>query len=816
MKARIRIISASIFSIASILLIGFFGLNSIRRFDESGKWVVHTQQVINEARQILLYCADLETASRGYAITADSEYLEPYHAARANINKSLKRLKKLTRDNAVQAKELLQLQTVIEEKADFCDSINKLCTTEGKMAAQQLISGRRGLKAMASIRQKVGGIIERENNLLRQRSAETDENYTTTYQLILFSLVGSVLILLVTFYLLLRDLHIRSANEKKIRDNEHELKQFFDTIPIGIFIMDKDKKPYYANKSSMELMGIDTLDKVNLQELSNIEHTSGESYQIPDTSLDEAFSQRGDIHRNDLVMKRDGKEIHLSIRSVGVRDSDSKISFVMSIVEDVSLQRKTEQELLRAKKFAEDSDKQKEIFLTNMSHEIRTPMNAIVGFTTLLGDTALTKEQEDYLDSIRIASGNLLHIINDILDLSKIQAGHINFETLDFKPAEILEGLSKVHSPEISSKGLKLAVSLADNVPSYVKGDPLRLRQVLTNLLGNAIKFSDRGTISIQVEKEEENGDELTLAFTVSDQGIGIDADKLPFIFDRFTQADFDTNRLYGGTGLGLNISKSLIEQQNGAISVESRKNEGTTFRFRIPFKKSEIQETSESVSVNKGNKTTAVSSLKILLVEDNMLNQKLALRVMKDFGYHLDTAVNGREALEKLRDNTYDLILMDLQMPELDGYQTTQILRRDFKLTTPIIAMTAHSLAGERDKCLEAGMNDYISKPFKFDQLKMKIDQAIKSAGTAPQQTVQHPGIKKQLEELAILLEKSNLMESKMLIFKLKSQISGIPNIDQTLFSGLEQLIREKAESAALLEEFHSLNATLNQKLRS
>ena len=286
MSSRTRIIAASVFSITSILLIGFFGLNSIRRFDDSGKWVVHTQKVINETRQIMLYCADLETASRGFAITADSEYLEPYHEARAHIDSSLKQLKKLTHDNVLQSREIFNLEQLIDKKAGFCDSINDICASEGKIAAQELISGRRGLKVMASIRDKIGQIIDRENNLLGERSRKTEENYAITYQLILFSLVGSVFVLLITFYMLLRDLRVRTLNEKKIRDNEHELKQFLDTIPVGVFIIDPKKKPYYANKPAMELMGIDSLDRLNLLNLDNLQHSeSGESYKVTEESI---------------------------------------------------------------------------------------------------------------------------------------------------------------------------------------------------------------------------------------------------------------------------------------------------------------------------------------------------------------------------------------------------------------------------------------------------------------------------------------------------------------------------------------------------
>ncbi len=368
----------------------------------------------------------------------------------------------------------------------------------------------------------------------------------------------------------------------------------------------------------------------------------------------------------------------------------------------------------------------KDIFLSNMSHEIRTPMNAIIGFADLLERTPLNPTQAEYLDAISVAGNNLLAIINDILDLSKIEAGKIELESSPVALRKLLKDAVKLSQSKADEKGLRLKASIDMEAPEYVLSDATRLHQILVNLISNAVKFTETGQVTVRLDAERREAQCANLCFQVIDTGIGIAPQDLERIFERFEQASQPREVLFGGTGLGLSIVKMLTELMGGHVEVDSEVGEGTAFRCYLDLP---IAAAAAAEEVRRSqDQEQRLEGVRVLLAEDNALNQKLAAYALKHNGALVDFAENGAEAVKKARANPYDIILMDLQMPILNGYEATEKIRQELKNQTPIIACTAHSLVGERSKCIEAGMNEYISKPYTEAVLAQAIADILNS----------------------------------------------------------------------------------------
>jgi PAS domain S-box-containing protein len=449
--------------------------------------------------------------------------------------------------------------------------------------------------------------------------------------------------------------------------------------------------------------------------------------------------EKGSAADSPLILRhKNGKLTDVLFNGSVYKDDKENVLGVVIVARDVTDQKRIEKELTEAKVFAElaaliaeeakskaeDAVKAKQQFLSNMSHEIRTPMNAIIGFTKVLIKTDLTDKQNEYFNAIKVSGDALIVLIDDILDLAKVDSGKMTFEQTPFKMATSLSAMLHLFETKIQEKNLKLVKNYDTKIPEVLIGDPVRLHQIILNLVSNSVKFTTKGKITVSAHLLSEEDDKVTIGFAVADTGIGIDEEKIATIFENFQQATSGTSRLYGGTGLGLAIVKQLVETQGGTIDVKSQIDEGSTFSFQLSFQKTKAEAESETIITKLDSE---IKNIRVLVVEDIALNQLLMKTLLDDFGFERDIADNGKIAIEMLQKKSYDLILMDLQMPVMNGFEATEYIRNTMNSKIPIIALTADVTTIDLAKCKAVGMNDYIAKPVDEKVLYSKIVGLVK-----------------------------------------------------------------------------------------
>ena len=518
----------------------------------------------------------------------------------------------------------------------------------------------------------------------------------------------------------------RKKIEQEMADGKKLLKTIIDILPLNVYMKDLQSRKTLINKSELNYSKAINEDEVLGKNDFDLYPSKNATISIQE-DMEVFTSRKAILNKETTSINKEGKETWFLTSKIPFINDEDKVMGLIGISYDITDTITQRQELIQAKKIAEEAKKMQEQFLANMSHEIRTPMNGIQGMTDLLLETNLNDEQKDFTKTIKRSANNLLVIINDILDFSKIKAGKLTIEKIDFNLAEVVENIKSIFNHSINEKGLGLLLTVHQDVPATLNGDPYRLNQILVNLVGNAIKFTHSGSITININIQKKTSKAIVLLFTITDTGIGIANDKLGEMFESFTQASIETSRKYGGTGLGLSITKQLVEMQEGQISVESKINVGTTFIFSIPYHycKSDNQLFFAGKDVNTYR--TALKGKKFLVAEDNEVNQKVIKHVLQKAGGIVDIANNGLEAVGFLKKSTdYNLIIMDLQMPEMDGYAATKYIRNVMNISIPIIAMTASALKGEKSKCIAIGMNDYLSKPFDFAFIYKRISMLL------------------------------------------------------------------------------------------
>ena len=429
-----------------------------------------------------------------------------------------------------------------------------------------------------------------------------------------------------------------------------------------------------------------------------------------------------------LTRNSDQHQRWINLAILPIQDIEGTDARAYCIFEDITVLKQIQQKLVDARKDAVEISKVKQQFMANMSHEIRTPIHGIQGMIHLMADTELSKEQQEYVEAVKQSSYSLLTVINDILDMSKLERGIVNIEQAPFQIDEVLDSVQKMFQVKIQESGVDFSVSIANGVPETVKGDRARLQQIMLNLVGNALKFTHDGSVKVRVHAGPRDGDTQPIRFEVIDSGIGIKPDKLEKIFEAFAQENVSITKMYGGTGLGLAITKKLVELQNGSIKVQSEKNRGTTFTVEIPYAVATRQDQT------RADTTAEIHSLEachILVVDDNKVNLLWSRKLLESWDAEVMTADGGMQAIELIQEHAYDIVLMDIQMPDTDGYDTTRFIRQNLdepKSSVPIIGVSADVMQGQYEKCISAGMDDYIGKPFKPAELNKMIIKTIQA----------------------------------------------------------------------------------------
>ena len=524
-------------------------------------------------------------------------------------------------------------------------------------------------------------------------------------------------------------LKLRKATELELKVNSNRLLEAQKLAKIGSWEINLFNDEFYF---SDEFFAIFEVERENINSMDYFKScfTDVKDLALFKTNLNYVKATREETQFHHSITSKKGNVKYINQFIKCLNDEKGKPCKILGTIQDISEQKRTELELIKAKELAEKAVVIKEQFLTNMSHEIRTPMNGIIGFAKILEGTKLNDDQKQSVEAIKKAGQNLMVIINDILDFSKIEANKMTVEEANFSLSKTVDSVIELLTQNAVEKKIKLLCDIDSAIHDELIGDPTKLSQILFNLIGNALKFTEKGFVELVITEIEGNESESLLKFSVIDSGIGISKDKIDSIFESFNQASNETTRKYGGTGLGLTITRRLVELQGGQITAESIVSKGSEFTFSLKYKKaSQIIESPVALNI-KNISPDFLKDINILLVEDNELNQLLAVKVFEKWDKKIDIANNGVEAIEKVSTSFYDIILMDIQMPGMDGIELTRYIRSSMgeKSNIPIIALTAHATKAEERRCFENGVNDYLSKPYNFEELLNKLYHNLKN----------------------------------------------------------------------------------------
>ena len=742
---EIKILAGFIGALLLLLAGGGFTYRATAEFADSSQWVIHSQQVRAVLRQIYAMIADAESAQRNYLITGIPPQLARYEDLIIKVHDQEEGLARLVADNPGQLENLTQFRRLVDRRLDLLTRGIDLYQRHGFASAKEFVAAGEGTDTM----QAIGALTERMDDMEESLLVEREATLTRTHHHILVSLLLTLLVATGIFTVLYRSIRreilARNEAERALAAAEGKLIDMADSLPGALYQL----RSYPDGSHRFEFLsrGVEQLRDVNR------EAALRDFSFMWDTVLDEDKPAMAAIMANALqtltttqyefrVKQPDGALKWLRASASLRKESDGSVLW-NGYWADVTEQKRLEEALQEAKEAADSANRAKSTFLATMSHEIRTPMNGVLGMIELLALTRLDAEQRTTVEIVRESGKSLLRIIDDILDFSKIEAGRLAVRPEAASIKEVIEGVFNIYSGNASSKGLLLKPVVDPQISHAVWVDPLRLRQILNNFVSNAIKFTAKGTIEIEAQLIERLDAEDRVRFSVKDTGIGISAENQQQLFQPFSQAEGDTTRRYGGTGLGLTICRRLAGLMGGSIEMVSELGKGTTMILTVSLPiadPQDLRKTEPPASRDLLSTTTRMRRLApsvaqaqtegtlVLLVDDHPTNRMLLARQVKILGYAAQSAENGVDALDKWQSGRFGIVITDCNMPEMDGYELARTIRRIESANggkrTPIIACTANALGGEAEICFAAGMDDYLAKPVELTQLLKKLDQ--------------------------------------------------------------------------------------------
>ncbi|RAV98718.1 ATP-binding protein [Pseudochryseolinea flava] len=772
--------------IVSVVLSILTGIAIYKGFEEKREaqtWIDHTNNVIDTTIKLLAMLKETETTQRGYLITKDTAYLHAYSVAVKHLRESVNSLRDLTVDNEQQTYLLdKKIKPIIEDRIGEINQTIMRAQNSNFKFQESIVDFARGISKLDTLQGNITLMIRREQDLLKERTAHLKSASNFTERMIYASLTLVTLISILAFITILRvnkrnitlfnslqdlnknletrvaqqtmaikkanqDLHTRNddltALNEELQASEEELKSSLDQLLEVKNRLEENERLYrLVSENSQDFIalylpdGTYTYVSPSVQtilgyEPSEILGTTGIGIIHPDDEASIRGARQHALNGKTLLnirfrlRKKDGDYVWVESYTKPIIDDTGKVVSIQTSARDISVQKDFETQLINAKEQAEAATKAKSQFLSTMSHEIRTPMNAVIGLTHLLLQNDPRKDQVDNLNLLKFSGENLLTIINDILDFSKIEAEKLSLENIHFNLHDLVSTIVNINITKARDKGIRLDFDIDNNTPTVVQGDPVRLNQIITNLLSNAIKFTNYGSVKLIVNAEVHEKS-FKVHFIIKDTGVGIPKEKLLTIFESFSQANNEITRKFGGTGLGLTISKRLADMMGGHIAVESIVNKGSVFTFSLVMEEGRFEETQHTkTSIT----SPSIGQRKILLVEDNHVNQVVATSFLTNWNIAVDCVDNGALAVAKIRSKAYDLVLMDLEMPEMDGYTATMTIRKmpeTYFQSIPILALTASAMSEVRDRALSSGMTDLLTKPFNPAELYEKIRSLI------------------------------------------------------------------------------------------